>query len=73
VAGVTAASHVLRSRAGQTGKEGTVTGIDPATIGRFYHFKWQAGSLAALGDNGALVSDGYAKAHDGHRGQVAGR
>ncbi|MDA0163464.1 ABC transporter permease [Solirubrobacter ginsenosidimutans] len=60
VAGVTGASHVRSDRALVNGKERTVTGVDPATIGRFYRFKWQAGSLAKLGDDGAIVSNGYA-------------
>ena len=34
------------------GKENQVSGIDPATIARFYHFEWSKGSdrtLAQLG------------------------
>jgi putative ABC transport system permease protein len=39
-----------------------VSGIDPATIARFYSFEWTAGSLSALGADGALVTKDYAKA-----------
>jgi putative ABC transport system permease protein len=63
LAGVTAASHVRSDRALVDGKERVVTGIDPATIGRFYHFKWAAGSLSALGENGAIVTKQYATEH----------
>ena len=45
------------------GKEQDVTGVDPATIGRFYKFEWTDGSAAAiagLGTDGALVTQTYA-------------
>jgi putative ABC transport system permease protein len=48
------------------GEEAGVTGIDPATIGRFYSFAWERGSggaLARLGTDGALVTRDYAKEH----------
>ena len=38
--GVKAASHVRADQALVQGKENTVTGIDPATIARFYTFEW---------------------------------
>ena len=38
--GVKAASHVRSDEAIVQGKENTITGIDPATIARFYTFKW---------------------------------
>jgi putative ABC transport system permease protein len=63
VAGVRAATHVRSDTAIVEGKESTVTGIDPATIERFYRFDWSKGSehaVARLGRDGALVTTGYA-------------
>ena len=64
VAGVEAATHVRSDQALVQGKENQVSGIDPATIARFYHFEWSKGSsdrtLAQLGTNGALVTKAYA-------------
>jgi putative ABC transport system permease protein len=37
-----------------------VDGIDPATIGRVYRFHWSAGSLQALGRDGAIVTKRFA-------------
>ena len=62
--GVKAASHVRADEALVQGKENTITGVDPATIARFYTFKWTSGSertLGQLGTNGALVTKSYAK------------
>jgi putative ABC transport system permease protein len=64
VAGVTVASHVRYDQAVVQGDEGDVTGIDPATIARFYRFEWSTGSeqaLGKLGTDGALVTKGYAE------------
>jgi putative ABC transport system permease protein len=63
VADVTAATHVRSDRAIVAGEEVDVTGIDPATIGRFYRFEGVRGSTR-LGDDGALVTKTYAEAHD---------
>jgi putative ABC transport system permease protein len=66
VPGVTAASHVRYDKALVQGDQTDVTGIDPATIGRFYRFKWTSGSAAAvrhLGADGALVTQAYADDH----------
>jgi putative ABC transport system permease protein len=60
VAGVKAASHVRSDKALVKGEEIDVTGIDAATIERFYRFEWTAGSLAGLGKDGALVTKDYA-------------
>jgi putative ABC transport system permease protein len=63
VPGVKAASHVRIDKALVAGKEQDVTGVDPATIARFYTFKWTHGSAAALGrlgTDGALVTEAYA-------------
>jgi putative ABC transport system permease protein len=62
--GVTAASHVRYDMALVQGEETEVTGIDPATIGRFYRFEWTEGSLERLGDDGAIVTADYAEEHD---------
>jgi len=64
VDGVTAASHVRSDQALVQGAETTVTGIDPATIGRFYRFAWTQGSaktLGQMGRDGALVTRDYAE------------
>jgi putative ABC transport system permease protein len=66
VPGVTAASHVRVDKALVAGKEQDVTGLDPATIARFYRFNWTDGSdaaLARLGTDGALVTQTYADDH----------
>ena len=62
-AGVKGASHVRSDQALVDGKQRIVTGIDPATIARFYHFKWTAGSLSKLGTDGAIVTKKYASSH----------
>jgi putative ABC transport system permease protein len=62
--GVKSASHVRQDTAIVQGKENTITGVDPATIARFYAFKWTTGSertLGQLGTDGALVTKGYAE------------
>jgi hypothetical protein len=49
------------------GEEKDVTGVDPATIARFYNFDWTDGSDAAvgqLGSDGALVTQTYADDED---------
>jgi putative ABC transport system permease protein len=63
VAGVKAASHVRTDKALVKGEEIDVTGVDAATIERFYRFEWtpgSEGSLAHLGTDGALVTKDYA-------------
>jgi putative ABC transport system permease protein len=63
VPGVTASSHVRSDKALVGGAEIDVTGVDPATIGRFYRFAWEPGSeraLGQLGSDGALVTKDYA-------------
>jgi putative ABC transport system permease protein len=67
VSGVTGASHVRSDTAIVDGKERLVSGIDAATIARFYKFTWVKGSeraLADLGTNGAVVKQSYADDHD---------
>jgi putative ABC transport system permease protein len=66
VPGVTAVTHVRSDKALVGGDEIDVTGIDPATIGRFYSFEWTKGSdrtLAQLGEDDALVTKDYAEDH----------
>jgi putative ABC transport system permease protein len=64
VDGVRAATHIRSDQALVQGDERQVSGVDPATVARFYRFDWAHGSsdraLAALGTDGALVSKGYA-------------
>ncbi len=65
IAGVEASSHVRSDTALVQGKENTITGIDPTTIAHFYRFTWMHGSkgaLQALGTDGAVVTEAYAKA-----------
>ncbi|HEX5622645.1 MAG TPA: FtsX-like permease family protein [Solirubrobacteraceae bacterium] len=64
VPGITAASHVRSDQALVAGEETQVTGIDPATIGRFYRFDWVKGSERDLGRDGALVTQDYADDHN---------
>jgi putative ABC transport system permease protein len=67
VPGVNTASHVRIDRALVDGEENDVTGVDPATIARFYNFDWTDGSDAAvaqLADDGALVTETYADDND---------
>jgi putative ABC transport system permease protein len=58
--GVRGSSHVRYDKALVQGKEADVTGIDPATIDRFYRFEWTAGGLRS---NGAVVTKTYADDH----------
>jgi len=72
VAGVTGATHVRSDRALVQRTEAPVSGIDPATIARFYRFDWTKGSsdrtLGQLGTDGALVTEAYAKREHVKRG-----
>jgi putative ABC transport system permease protein len=64
---VNTASHVRVDKALVAGEERDVTGVDPATIARFYNFNWTDGSDAAvhqLDTNGALVTQTYADNRD---------
>jgi len=58
--GVKASSQVRKDSALVQGHEHQVTGLDPATIARFYSFDWAAGSLADLDADGAVVQQSYA-------------
>src|SRR4051794_17920035 len=67
VPGVKTASDVRVDKALVAGEEQDVTGVDPATIARFYTFNWTDGSnadVAQLADGGALVTQSYADDHD---------
>jgi putative ABC transport system permease protein len=67
VSGVNTASHVRIDKALVAGEEQDVTGVDPATIARFYNFDWTEGSDADVGrlaGDGALVTQTYAEDHD---------
>jgi putative ABC transport system permease protein len=67
VPGVGTASVVLDERAHALGKDVQVEGVDPATIGRAYRFRWVDGSSAAaldrLGRDGAIVKQAFADKH----------
>jgi putative ABC transport system permease protein len=58
--GVSVTSSVRSGQALLDGKEGLVSGIDPATIGHFYKFDWINGSTDGLGKDGAIVTEAYA-------------
>ncbi len=67
VSGVNTASHVRVDKALVAGEEKDVTGVDPATIARFYSFDWTDGSdraIGQVGSGGALVTKTYAADHD---------
>jgi putative ABC transport system permease protein len=67
VPGVNTASHVRVDKALVAGEEKDVTGVDSATIARFYRFEWTEGSDAAvaqLATDGALVTQTYADDQD---------
>jgi putative ABC transport system permease protein len=64
--GVALISSVRSGEALVDSEQGTVTGIDPATIGHFYKFDWtkgSAGTPSALGEDGAIVTEPYADDH----------
>jgi putative ABC transport system permease protein len=64
---VEASSSVRADQALVDGSEAGVTGVDPATITRFYAFAWTEGSdqtLATLGADGAVVTKSFADDHD---------
>jgi putative ABC transport system permease protein len=61
--GVAVASSVRSDSAVAFGNEGTVTGVDPATISQVYDYRWNKGSdsvLLSLGVDGAVVRDDVA-------------
>jgi putative ABC transport system permease protein len=65
VAAVTAVAFTVGRPAGSS-ENATITAVDPATFERVYRIEWKRGSTAALlglDGNGAVVSEGYAKAH----------
>jgi putative ABC transport system permease protein len=74
VAGVRAATHIRSDKALVEGEDRQVSGIDPATVARFYRFDWEKGSsdrsLGALGTDGALLAKSFAD--DAHL-KVGGR
>ena len=61
--GVTVASSVRSDKARILGETTGVVGVDPATIGRAYHFELKRGSGLAGLATGAMLPDGYAKDH----------
>ena len=61
--GVAVASSVRSDSAEAFGDEGVITGVDPATIGQVYDYRWNKGSdsvLLSLGFDGAVVRDAFA-------------
>ena len=65
--GVAVASSVRSDSAEAFGDEGNITGVDPATIGQVYDYRWNKGSdsvLLSLGFDGAVVRDAFADTHN---------
>jgi putative ABC transport system permease protein len=65
--GVAAASSVRNDKASSFGSDISVTGVDPATIGHVYDYRWEKGSdtiLLTLGFDGAVVRSGFADDND---------
>jgi putative ABC transport system permease protein len=65
--GVESSSSVRGDQALIAGSDVGVTGVDPATITRFYTFAWTEGSddtLATLRADGAVVTQSFADDHD---------
>ena len=65
--GVAVASSVRTDKASAFGSDINVTGVDPATIGNVYDYRWDKGSdlaLSTLGSNGAVVRHQFADDHD---------
>ncbi len=64
--GVTAATSVRQDGALAFGQEEGVNGVDPSTITKLFAYDYKAGGpedVAALGRDGALVDEGWAKEH----------
>jgi putative ABC transport system permease protein len=69
--GVEAVSSVRSSTVDLGDGLETISGVDPATVGRFFHFSWVKGSnatLRTLGDDGVIVLSRFAKTHHLHVG-----
>jgi putative ABC transport system permease protein len=67
VPGVTVASNVRSDTASAFGSDVDVTGVDPATIGTVYDYRWKEGSdhsLLELGFDGTIVRKSFAEAND---------
>jgi putative ABC transport system permease protein len=65
--GVKAVTTVHEDQARAFGQVMTVDGIEPGTVDSALRFDWKAGSdsaLRSLGDDGAIVTKGFAKDHD---------
>ena len=66
VPGVKAVSSLRQDGGLVAGQKEIVNGIDPATIGKVFDFRWKDGSntvLSSLGDDGAVVDEGWATEH----------
>jgi putative ABC transport system permease protein len=66
VPGVRAITSLRQDGALAYGSQEGVNAVDPARINRLFGFDWKAGgpaALAALGRDGAVVDDGFAKRH----------
>jgi putative ABC transport system permease protein len=67
VPGVAVASSVRYDQASSFSTDVSVTGIEPATIGKVYDYRWTKGSdnvLLSLGFDGAIVRKAFADDHD---------
>ena len=69
--GVEAIANVRSGAVKVDNSSDSVSGLDTATIARFFHFKWVDGSdgtLKTLGNDGAIVLSRFAKKHHLHVG-----
>jgi putative ABC transport system permease protein len=71
--GVKVATSLRQDGALAYGKQEGVNAVDPATINDLFGYDWKAGgpaALAALGTDGAILDEGFAKAHRLHVGST---
>ena len=65
-AGVHRVSSLRQDGALVFGKQESINAVDPASIARLFDYDWKEGgqeALSTLGSDGAIVNDGFAKAH----------
>jgi putative ABC transport system permease protein len=63
VPGVRAVASVRQDTALAFGHQAAVSAVDPAAIGRLYDFELEAGDVAGLGADGAIVAHRFAARH----------
>ena len=72
--GITRSTSIRSDRGRVKNANATVNGVDPKTVSGLYNFTWKQGSsngsLARLGETGALVKRSFANEHDLHLGDA---